>query len=77
MTCSSDRTIRFWHFVDNSAVGTDKKNIVTKGLHRNAYNKDMSKIIFVKNNDENARYTYDVLKAKPLDKKEDGTRIEN
>ncbi len=37
----------------------------------------MSKIIFVKNNDENARYTYDVFKAKPLDKKEDGTRIEN
>ena len=30
----------------------------------------MSKILFVKNND-------DVFKAKPLDKKEDGTSIEN
>ena len=26
---------------------------------------------------DNAKYTYDVFKAKPLDKKEDGTPIEN
>ena len=37
----------------------------------------MSKIVFVKNPDELAKHTFDVFKAKPLDKTEDGEPIQD
>ena len=43
-TCSSDRTIRVWSFVDSS---TQRKAELTKGLQKNAYCKDLSRIVFV------------------------------
>ena len=71
-TCASDRTIRFWHFVDNSALQSLNRSKVQKGLFRNAYCKDMSKIIFVKNSDDNLKADFEVFKAKPLDRNEEG-----
>ena len=44
-TCSADRTIRFWNFLDPS--GSLKSEQVNKLLVRNAYCKDMSKMIYV------------------------------
>lgn len=35
----------------------------------------MSKIIFVKNSDESSKLNYDIYKAKPLDRTEDGKQI--
>jgi hypothetical protein len=48
-TCSADRTIRFWNFVDPS--GSIKSEKLNKVLVRNAYCKDMSKMIYVSNYD--------------------------
>lgn len=45
-TCSTDRTIRFWHHIDTGLSG-GKTSEITKCLARNAYCKDMSKIIFI------------------------------
>ena len=50
--------------------------LVHKGVFRNAYCKDMSKIVFVKNSDDVVQQQYDVFKAKPIDRHEDGRNIE-
>ena len=47
VTCSSDRTIRFWHLVDSSLT-RQKEQEITQYLARNAYCKDMSKMVFVR-----------------------------
>lgn len=75
MTCASDRTIRFWHFVDNSSIPAANRAQVQKGLFRNAYCKDMSKIIFVNNSEELQSSDFEVFKAKPLDRNEEGQPI--
>ena len=77
VTCASDRTIRFWHFVDSSSVPAASRAKVQKGLFRNAYCKDMSKILFVKNSDELRASDFEVFKAKPADRDEEGQRIQN
>ena len=48
-TCSADRTIRFWNFADP----TSKLKIeqVNKLFVKNAYSKDMSRMIYVSNVD--------------------------
>lgn len=46
VTCSSDRTIRFWHHIDSTSSAA-KQSEITKCLNRNAYCKDMSKMIFI------------------------------
>jgi len=76
VTCASDRTIRFWHFLDNSSIPSQNRSNVQKGLFRNAYCKDMSKILFVKNIPEVQQHNFDVFKAKPQDKNEEGKPIE-
>jgi len=50
MTCSSDRTIRFWHFMDPTTKSEIQQNI-NKGIAKNAYCRDMSRMIYV--NSEN------------------------
>jgi hypothetical protein len=52
VTCSSDRTIRFWHYIDPTAPA-NKQNEISKCLARNAYCKDMSKMIFILRNSAN------------------------
>jgi hypothetical protein len=49
VTSSSDRTIRFWHHLDPE-MDENRKTEILKLLARNAYCKDMSKIVFVKAN---------------------------
>ena len=51
-TCSGDRTLRFWHFMDQSQRSAATQNLVQKGIFRNAYCKDMSKIVFVNNSED-------------------------
>jgi WD40 repeat protein len=51
-TCSSDRTIRMWHFIDPSE-STAKQAEIQKGLQRNAYCKELSHILFVASNNDN------------------------
>lgn len=41
VTCSSDRTVRFWHMVDPTLSKTQQDEVNVK-LIRNAYCKDMS-----------------------------------
>lgn len=41
VTCSSDRTIRFWNFIDPT-VGSAKYQEIYQCLAKNAYCKDMS-----------------------------------
>ena len=41
VTCSSDRTIRFWNFIDPS-VPSQKYREIYECLAKNAYCKDMS-----------------------------------
>lgn len=72
VTCASDRTIRFWHFVDNSSIPSNNRPSVQKGLFRNAYCKDMSKIIFINNSMDNISSDFEVFKAKPIDRNEEG-----
>ena len=48
-TCSADRTIRFWNFADPTS--SLKQEQLNKLLVRNAYSKDMSKMIYVSNVD--------------------------
>jgi hypothetical protein len=43
-----------------------------KGLYRNAYCKDMSKIIFVSNHSDLSAQELDVFRAKALDRDQDG-----
>ena len=75
-TCSSDRTVRFWHFVDTHSVSSSSsRNKIQKGLFRNAYCKDMSKIVFISNEAENQKQNFEVFKAKPTDRNEEGTMI--
>ena len=76
MTCSSDRTIRFWHFIDSGAVKAKNRGQIQQHISRNAYCKDMSKIIFVKNSEDMYKYNFDVFKAKPLDRNEEGAEIQ-
>lgn len=45
-TCSSDRTIRFWNFIDTTATSLRQAEL-GKGLQRNAYCKDLARIVFV------------------------------
>lgn len=61
-TCSADRTIRFWHYIESSASGS-KQAEITKCLARNAYCKDMSKMIFILGKDQ--KVNFDHFKAKP------------
>ena len=79
VTCSSDRTIRFWHLVDPS-LSHQKQSEITQCLARNAYCKDMSKMIFVRGgNDDVAEQDvqmFDHFKAQPLDRHEDGTQVD-
>ena len=42
-TCSGDRTIRFWTFIDPEA----DVSRISKALVKNAYCKDMSRMIYV------------------------------
>lgn len=37
----------------------------------------MSKIVFVKNADELAKHNFDVFKAKPIDRNDDGSQIQH
>lgn len=67
-TCSTDRTIRFWHHIDTGLSG-GKTSEITKCLARNAYCKDMSKIIFINSGD---KQSFDHFKARPLDRNIDG-----
>jgi len=76
VTCASDRTLRFWHFIDTQSIASQSKAQIQKGLFRNAYCKDMSKIIFVKNTEDLTKHNFDVFKAKPLDKMEDGSQMQ-
>lgn len=46
VTCSSDRTIRFWNFVD-STVPSQKYQEIYQCLAKNAYCKDMSQMMFI------------------------------
>ena len=46
MTCSSDRTIRFWHYID-PCLPKLKQEEINQSLIRNAYCKDMSRMIYV------------------------------
>jgi hypothetical protein len=52
-TCSLDQTIRFWNFVDPS-IETAEQTEIIKSLTRNAYNKDMSKLIYVNPSEKKA-----------------------
>ena len=84
VTCSSDRTIRFWNFIDPS-VPSQKYQEIYQCLAKNAYCKDMSQMIFITSAlresresqvDESAMATpYDHFKAGPLDRGEDGQPI--
>jgi hypothetical protein len=75
-TCSSDRTIRFWHHIDSGAPPA-KQLEINKCLSRNAYCKDMSKMIFIQRqvDDTAAATNFDHFKAKPLDRDENGDLI--
>jgi len=75
VTCASDRTVRFWHFVDSAAVPAASRAKVQKGLSRNAYCKDMSRILFVQNSEELKASDYEVFKAKPQDRNEEGQPV--
>lgn len=75
VTCSSDRTVRFWHFADTQSMSAASKTRIQKGLYRNAYSKDMSRIIFVKNQDQATAQDFEVFKAKPLDRNQEGHKI--
>ena len=46
VTCSSDRTIRFWNYIDSS-VPNQKHQEIYQCLAKNAYCKDMSHMIFI------------------------------
>lgn len=84
-TCSSDRTIRFWNLIDPT-IQTQKQAEISQCLAKNAYSKDMSKIIFITSQmrsslDQGASQSgptspYDHFKAAPLDRKEDGQVID-
>lgn len=63
VTCSSDRTIRFWHFVDPVAK-SEQQQAISKALTKNAYCKDMSRMIFV-NPDGKEQGQFDHFKLKP------------
>lgn len=45
VTCSADRTVRFWNFVDPCA--SLNPSHLNKVLVKNAYSKDMSRMIYV------------------------------
>ena len=81
-TCSADRTIRFWNFVDPSS--DLKSEQLNKLLVKNAYCKDMSKMIYVSNVDPRdpanpnslKQNLYEYFKAKPITLNEDGTPMQ-
>ena len=77
VTCGSDRTIRFWHFIDTQCLAFNNKNKIKEGLFKNAYCKDMSKIIFVKSAEENSNIDFKILKAKPIERDEEGAMIQD
>ena len=78
-TCSADRTIRFWNFVDPTAE--IKSEQLNKLLVKNAYCKDMSNMIYVSNVDprdptnpnSSPQNLYEYFKARPISLNEDGT----
>ena len=77
-TCSSDRTIRFWTFVDPSAQLSNQS--VNKVVVKNAYCKDMSRMIYVSSEtrDGNGELAspqsfFDQFKSTPITLNEDGT----
>lgn len=49
VTCSSDRTIRFWHFIDPDLPEKQQQDL-NKNVARNAYSKETSFIVFVDRN---------------------------
>ena len=51
VTCSSDRTVRFWHYLDPD-LPTIQYNESFKNLARNAYCKDLSSILFVQSDQQ-------------------------
>ena len=85
VTCSSDRTIRFWNFIDSS-VTQQKYQEIYQCLAKNAYCKDMSQMIFITSAlresseaaaDESSPQTpFDHFKASPLDRGEDGQLLD-
>ena len=62
--------------MDQSQRSANTQNMVQKGIFRNAYCKDMSKIVFVNNSEDVMAQQFDVFKAKPLERQEDGKYIE-
>lgn len=62
-TCSSDRTIRFWHYIDPSLPKT-KQDEISNHLVRNAYCKDMSRMIYVNSELREGIGQFDHFKAK-------------
>lgn len=74
VTCSSDRTIRFWHYIDPTLPQT-KQNELSNLIQRNAYCKDMSRMIYVNFEPSEGRGHYDHFKVKPSNFNEDGTAI--
>lgn len=85
VTCSSDRTIRFWNTIDPS-IKPGKYQEIYQCLAKNAYSKDMSHLIFVtsalRESQEGSAAggdsgtPYDHFKAGPVDRAEDGTLID-
>jgi mitogen-activated protein kinase binding protein 1 len=75
VTCSSDRTIRFWHHIESS-IAASKQSEITKCLSRNAYCKDMSRMIFILRNNDPSTSNFDHFKSKPLDRNEDGSLLQ-
>lgn len=83
MTCSSDRTIRFWNAIDPT-IKVAKYQEIYQCLAKNAYSKDMSHMVFVTSalresqdpTEENPKTPYDHFKAGPVDRAEDGSLID-
>jgi len=80
-TCSGDRTVRFWTFVDPSAELSTQ--ILSKVLVKNAYCKDMSRMIYVSSETRDGngdllspQSFFDQFKAGPLTMQEDGTPVQ-
>lgn len=86
VTCSSDRTIRFWNFIDQNNLPSHKQySEIYSSLAKNAYSKDMSQMIFIvsaqresgeSSPGKKAKTPYDHFKSGPLERSEDGKLID-
>ena len=63
-TCSSDRTIRMWNFIDPN-TSSERQKELQSGLQRNAYCKDLSRIVFVPSAIEGAKNNFAHFKVEP------------